>query len=275
MPSRTTTKRPGTETSSSAKVVTPTKKKNRIQQSEAGARQFGCESTRKVILTERVMDGEAIVLKVMKEDQDVGAFSWPIHKKNVKSALAQPFEPHGQDEWDVACTALLFERASHEQNHRKQMTPTPTGKGGTFHRCVLFSWPNADKHGTDGKIDIGTEEKLRNLAHSIIRDAEKDGYEDQFAPWDISHSLTKTPFRSLDQILTDESIGHVLTTYHLPKDLKESDSFGYMMKNGIKNVFTRKKSNGRFSKFAMRLGFPTDTLIPSDSAFEDDSDLVF
>ena len=234
-----------------------------------GAKQFGCESTRKVILTERVMDGEAIILKVEKEDQDVGAFSWPIHKKNVKSALAHPFEPYGQNEWDVACTALLFERVSHEQNIRKQMGVV---KGTTYHRCVMFSWPDADKHGTDGKIGIGTEEKLRDLAHSLLREAERDGSEDQFAPWNSSHSLTKSPFRSLDQILTDESIGHVLTTCYLPKDLNESDSFGYMMKHGITNVFTRKKSNGRFSKFAMRLGFPSDSV--SEKSVDEEPELA-
>ena len=83
----------------------------------------------------------------------------------------------------------------------------------------------------------------------------------------------------MDEVFTDESVGSILYTIFVPPIIKFKDIYKFLIDSKLTNIYSRKKSNGRYSDYAVKMfGFPSDekdgiiTDEESDNKADDESD---
>lgn len=215
---------------------------------------------KETVFTKRVGgQGEFIVAWLTNEVSKTAGFMWPIHRRILKDAT--PPQEYTRSHWDITYGGLLFQRKSHEGN---SMVPNgyKTKLGKEYSQTLTISMPNSDKYcNKDGEIDISTEEQFRDYLVSICcADGNKNPLK-HYTNWKPSHSLTKNPFDSLDQCMTDESVDQVLTNYYLPQGQERKQVHQFLLLSEINGIYTRKISDGRFSFYAVHeFGFPSDAI---------------
>ena len=133
---------------------------------------------------------------------------------------------------------------------------------------------------------LNLKKKIWDACFNIrSKSCKKISAEDSFVAWDESHSLTaKTleasgTYKSLDEVFTDESVGSILYTIFVPPIIKFKDIYKFLIDSKLTNIYSRKKSNGRYSDYAVKMfGFPSDekdgiiTDEESDNKADDESD---
>ena len=183
---------------------------------------------------------------VNERDHDIGSYNKPI--VDVKN---KP-EKFKTNDFDVAQSTNLYVRVS-EANNGKKLMGYKTNKGKEYHQLAAVGWPDS-KYG-DG---LPKEKAFRDCCFKILVDSSNwDNAAEKFAPWELIHSITKTPFRSLDKILTNEATAHILFMYFLPKGINEDKVYSYMKENQITNIFST-SSDGYYCQLAIdRFGFPS------------------
>ena len=111
--------------------------------------------------------------------------------------------------------------------------------------------------------NLKTEEMLRDFIVGVIcADTNKDP-EKSYAAWEPSHSLTKNDtFLPLDKVMTDECVHQVIVNYFLDDDYNDKGIYKLMKEADLLDgLYTRRVSNGRFSKYAVqKLGYPDDSI---------------
>lgn len=202
-----------------------------------------------VIITESTgPSGCLTVVRVVSErNHNIGSYNRPIVDYNNKPDKFKP------EEFDVAQSTYLYVRDS-EENNGKKLMGYKSSKGKEYHQLATVGWLNTLIYG-DGLVK---EKAFRDCCFDILVNSNNwDKAAEQYAPWDPVHSITKTPFRSLDQILTNEATAHILFMYFLPKGINEWEVYSYMKENNITNIFS-KNADGRYCQLAIdRFGFPS------------------
>ena len=215
---------------------------------------------KETVFTKRVGgQGEFIVAWLTNEVSKTAGFMWPIHRRILRDAT--PPQEYTRSHWDIAYGGLLFQRKSHEGD---SMVPNgyKTKLGKEYNQTLTISMPNSDRYSNkDGEIGISIEEQFRDYLVSICcADSNKNPLK-HYTKWNNSHSLTKSPFDSLDECMTDQSVDQVLTNYYLPQGQERKKVHDFLLLSEIRGIYTRKISDGRFSFYAVHeFGFPSDSI---------------
>ena len=117
-------------------------------------------------------------------------------------------------------------------------------------------------------FDITVKKNFRDVCYELLAATSslKIPSEESTAVWDTSHSLTHKTFmecgrlKSLDEVFTDESVANILFTYYVPSHIEKKKVYQFLVANELTNIYKRRKSDGKYSKFCFSVfGFPEDS----------------
>jgi hypothetical protein len=247
--------------SSQAVTVTPQKRMKRIYKATTKKSYLNKET----VFTELVVNGTVLVLtikKIFSKEKQQPGYMKPIHDVCIKGepdidGILSPAK------LDISYKNHLIMRVSHEGNERLKNGYKREGSSFEYSECAAVAYPNPDYYAIEGVFDIKSEEKARNDFVQVLCEKEGKIASNSFTDWNHHDSRTKLgEYRSLDKILTDESVAHFLQVHFLPEDISYTNVYNYMQKEDLKNFFSRRESDGRYNKFPVEyFGFPNDTLI--------------
>ena len=224
--------------------------------------------TDKLVLETAGPNGNFTVLKAVQSSNGLGAYIASLYEAVRKFENDEVNSCDLVEKFDSRMSTPLFLRESHEKN--KKLENGYESKGKVYHRVGFVGWP-------DEEADyLLREEKFRNECEKVLKDSNSGskGKLTQYVQWDPeNHSKTHPggKFRSLDEIFLDESVGDILRRYMMPSDLDDTEAYKYLQENGSNKWFSRKKSNKKYSMYAVEtFGFPAES--GEDTEYEEESE---
>ena len=211
--------------------VTPTKKKVKIQIRPSSNKTYRLKRLNKTstktgavvvnsnlvtMKSEVLSNNNFVVLYTVQNNGDHG-FNYHMNEAIIKARNLLP-KKLKKSGLDCNFSQYLYLRESHEENKRLSVDSTTTNKS-FWSRTAILCMPSPDKYGKDnGEIDEPKVVKDMQVAWCELDKRKKDKTPDEvFNKWNPkSDSFTKQPNRSMDHVLTDQSVVHVLYMLIIP-----------------------------------------------------------
>lgn len=197
--------------------------------------------------------------KELSDNKEVPGYAYSLYR-HTRDGRDDVDDIASERKLDVRSSNFAFKRQSHEND------ASVKGNRG-FNQFVVVVNPSLEYYDETVILEYGKEicqftvnsvERMTNDTQHFCATIKNKKLSSLFKRFEPSDNLTDfNNLKSLDELITDNSIYWVLRHYILPDDIEDSKVYEYLHERGMEFFYSRNKRSGSFNQYPIqKLGYP-------------------